>query len=395
MRFKYVCSDCGREYSGDRVMYHCPECEKKNSEREFDRGVLEIRLSDEALKEAGKKEHVSAKDFSPYEYDESLERAYPVGNTPLMAPMRLRERLGLENLYLKLDSQLISGSFKDRASFMALVQAKSMNEEKIVLASTGNAGAAMSAIGAAFGVKIVLFVPKSAPKSKLMQSYIYGAEVKEVDGSYDDAFRMSIAYTKEHGGINRNTAYNPITIEGKKSVSIELFEELGRKAPDIVYVPVGDGCIISGVIKGFKDLRDAGLIERLPRVICAQSERSAAISNALERGDYSPIKPTTRADSISVGLPAAGRIAVKLIKEANGWSTRVKDEEIFSSQKELGELSGVLAEPAAATSYAALKKDLERIKREFGNDKTIVVLITGTGFKDMESFNKSLNPNRI
>ena len=343
-----------------------------------------MELSEETLRKAREKEHVTPNDFYPYPSGD--ESAYPVGPTPLMRPRRIQEKLDLPNLSFKLDSQLVSGSFKDRASYEVALQAKALGEKRIVLASTGNAGAAMSAVGAALGLDIVLFVPASAPINKLMQSVLYGAHVVPVKGSYDDAFALSIEYTKRHGGINRNTAYNPMTIEGKKSVSIEIFEDLGRKIPDAVYVPVGDGCIIAGVAKGFMDLRKAGLISTMPRLVACQSERSDAITRAINEGDTRAISATTRADSISVDLPANGRMAARYVKESGGWAVTVSDEAILDSQITLTRLSGVLAEPAAATAYAALEKDRDNLVDKLGKDAEVMVLITGTGFKDMKAF---------
>ncbi len=389
MRFKYVCSDCNRIYETDKLMYQCPECSKENDGKTFPKGNLIVELSDEVLKRAKEKEHVSANDFYPYPATDESE--YPIGITPLMEPRRLSRKLGVRNLFFKLDSQLISGSFKDRASFEVALQAKTLGEKKIALASTGNAGAAMSAVGAAMDLDIILFVPATAPINKLMQSVLYGAKVVPVKGSYDDAFKLSIEYTKLKGGINRNTAYNPMTIEGKKSVSIELFEQMGRKVPDAIYVPVGDGCIIAGVAKGFIDLMKAGITDRMPRIICCQSEQSAAISNALNEGDYSEFNATTRADSISVGLPANGRMAVKYIKQSKGWAVTVSDNDILDSQLELTSMAGVLAEPAAACAYASLKKDTEHLKNELGEDASVVVLLTGTGFKDMKVFDSRVS----
>ena len=365
-------------------MYQCPECSKENDGKTFPKGNLIVKLDKEVLEKARKKDHVTPNDFYPYPSED--ENEYPIGITPLMAPRRLQKETGMKNLFFKLDSQLISGSFKDRASYEVALQAKALGEKKIALASTGNAGAAMSAVGAAMDLDIILFVPYTAPINKLMQSVLYGAKVIPVKGTYDDAFKLSIEYTKLHGGINRNTAYNPMTIEGKKSISIELFEQLGRKAPDAVYVPVGDGCIIAGVAKGFSDLLEAGLIEKMPRMICCQSEQSAAISNSVEKGDYSEFDATTRADSISVGLPANGRMAGEYVKASKGWCVRVSDEDILSSQIDLTSKAGVLAEPAAACAWAAFKKDKERLKKEAGEDALAVVLLTGSGFKDMKAF---------
>ena len=240
MRFHYRCSDCGKEFRTDGIMYQCPDCAAENDGTRFPKGNLIVELEEEVLRAAASKEHVTPDDFYPYPSPDP--DSYPVGITPLMRPRRIQRKLGLPNLSFKLDSQLISGSFKDRASYEVALQAIAHGERKIALASTGNAGAAMSAVGAAMGLDIVLFVPASAPINKLMQSVLYGAHVIPVKGTYDDAFALSIEYTKLFGGINRNTAYNPMTIEGKKSISIELFEQMGRRIPDAVYVPVGDGC---------------------------------------------------------------------------------------------------------------------------------------------------------
>ncbi len=373
----------------EELMYQCPECSKMNDGSSFPKGNLIVELSDEVLEAARNKEHVTPDDFYPYPSED--KEIYPIGITPLMKPARIAERLALPGLRFKLDSQLISGSFKDRASYEVALQAKALGEKRIVLASTGNAGAAMSAVGAAMGLDIILFVPASAPINKLMQSVLYGAHVVPVKGTYDDAFALSIEYTKLFGGINRNTAYNPMTIEGKKSISIELFEQMGRNVPDAVYVPVGDGCIIAGVAKGFSDLMKAGLIDRMPKLIAAQSESSDAISRAIRNDDFSPVSATTRADSISVDLPANGRMAADYVKKSGGWAVTVSDERILDSQLELTRESGVLAEPAAATAFAALEADRDHLVSVLGENTSVVVLLTGSGFKDMKVFDNRIS----
>ena len=389
MRFHYVCSDCGKVFMTEELMYQCPECSRMNDGSSFPKGNLIVELSDEVLEAARNKEHVTPDDFYPYPSED--KEIYPIGITPLMKPARIAERLALPGLRFKLYSQLISGSFMDRASYEVALQAKALGEKRIVLASTGNAGAAMSAVGAAMGLDIILFVPASAPINKLMQSVLYGAHVVPVKGTYDDAFALSIEYTKLFGGINRNTAYNPMTIEGKKSISIELFEQMGRNVPDAVYVPVGDGCIIAGVAKGFSDLMKAGLIDRMPKLIAAQSESSDAISRAIRNDDFSPVSATTRADSISVDLPANGRMAADYVKKSGGWAVTVSDERILDSQLELTRESGVLAEPAAATAFAALEADRDHLVSVLGENASIVVLLTGSGFKDMKVFDNRIS----
>jgi len=272
-----------------------------------------------------------------------------------------------------------------------------MGEKRVVLASTGNAGSAMACAGAAYGLDIILFVPETAPVNKLMQSLIYGACVVPIKGTYDDAFALSIEYSEKFGGINRNTAYNPITVEGKKSVSIELFEQLGRKVPDAVYIPTGDGVILAGVHKGFTDLQRAGLITHIPKLIGVQAEGSAAISNAFNTGKERLLNSAeTMADSISVASPAAGRLAVKALHESKGWTTIVSDQDISDAQLELAEQAGLFAEPAAAAAWAGVRTDAEKIKEVLGSEAEVIVLLTGTGFKDMAAFSKRVSlPNAI
>lgn len=385
MHFTYVCNDCGRTFETDRVIYQCPDCAAHNDDRHFPAGNLIVRYDEKELKALAEKEHVTPYDFFPYDVPD--RDCYPVGGTPLVRPIRLIDKYGLSGLRFKMDSALPSGSFKDRASQLVAAQAIAHHERKVCLASTGNAGAAMSCAGAAYGLDIILFVPETAPINKLMQSVLYGATVVPVKGTYDDAFKLSIAYTEHFGGINRNTAYNPMTIEGKKSVSIELFEQMGRKVPDVVYVPVGDGCIISGVMKGFIDLRDAGLIASLPHVVCVQSKQSDAISRAFHSGAFDAIAhATTRADSISVENPASGRMAVRYLHECDGWTVEVDDRDIFRAQMELVRESGAFVEPAAACAWAGLVADREHLTERFGKDVSVCVLLTGIGFKDMKAF---------
>lgn len=384
MKFKYQCIDCGKIIETDDVIYQCPDCGGTEKPGEFPKGMLKVLLDEDQLKELSKKDHVCIYDFFPYTVP--TPEVYPVGNTPIVKPARLNKELGLENVFCKMDAYLPSGSFKDRASQLIAAQAIAHNTKKIALASTGNAGAAMSCAGAAYGLDIILFVPQTAPINKLMQSVLYGATVVPVKGSYDDAYLLSIEYTKKFGGINRNTAYNPMTIEGKKSVSIELFEQLGRKIPDVVYVPVGDGCIISGVFKGFYDLMKAGLTDHMPHIVATQSEKSNAISQAFKTGKFANIEASTRADSISVDCPASGRMAVSYLKEYDGWTVECTEKEILDAQMALVSKCGIFVEPASATAWAALKKDAENVKKKFGKDAEICVLLTGIGFKDMAVF---------
>ena len=207
-----------------------------------------------------------------------------------------------------------------------MAEANRLKEPSIVTASTGNAASALAAVCAAAGKQAIIFVPESAPKAKLVQMLLYGARVIPVRGSYDDAFRLSLEYTARKGGLNRNTAYHPLTIEGKKTVGLEIYQQNRFKVPDVILVPVGDGVIISGVFKAFYDLKAAGLIAKLPRLVCVQAERSAAIHHYIRTGKYQNARrPATIADSISVSIPSNAHMARKAVLDSRGFSMTVSD----------------------------------------------------------------------
>lgn len=369
------CTACGKGYSRDEVRYLCPACAGSWTPGEPLAGVLEVEFDYGRIRE----------EVDPERPDWSLlcavEREFhpdfAVGNTPLTRAGRLGERLGLENLHVKNDGLNPTGSLKDRASFLVVAEAIRLGESEVVTASTGNAAVALAAVCAAAGKQAVIFVPEDAPRAKLVQMLLHGARVVRVRGSYDDAFRMSIAHTDTHGGLNRNTAYHPLTIEGKKTAALEIWAQGGM--PDSVVVPVGDGVIISGVWKGFRDIVAVGLADRVPRLVAVQAESSDSIHNLVLTGEYRPAAPTTIADSISVSAPSNAWMAARAVKETGGQSVTVSDDEILEAQRALAETEGIFAEPAAAAAVAGLgKAGLDR-------GALNVVLVTGHGLKDIEA----------
>ena len=318
-------------------------------------------------------------DFLPIE--SAFLPEIPVGDTPLWQPSILNEETGFERLFLKNDSLNPTGSLKDRASYLVAGFARKFGLKDISVASTGNAGSSMAGIGASAGLSVTVFVPKKAPEAKLVQALQYGARVIRVDGNYDRAFELSLEYSRITGSLCRNTAFNPMTIEGKKTVAIECFFQLGR-APDVLFVPVGDGVILSGVYKGFEDLISCGIMNKMPMIYAIQAEGSDAISRASESGDFDEFKPsTTVADSICVDAPRAGLRALSYLIKHRGVCVRVSDEEILSAQHELARKTGVFAEPAASASFAGFLK----IKDRLDKSETVVLLITGNGLKDIDS----------
>jgi threonine synthase len=378
---RYVCVTCGRRYETEKLIYRCSTCSEVREKAGFQKGNLVVEFAPPSQGEPGAA--VDPLSLLPFPIG-GLSR-FPVGNTPLVQPSTLHEVTGFHNLFLKVDSLNPSGSLKDRASLLVAEQAKRLDETRIVLASTGNAGASMACAGAAYGLRVILFVPASAPRAKLVQSLLYGALVVPVQGTYDDAFSLSVQYTDRFGGVNRNTGYNPFTVEGKKTVSIEMYNQLGGQVPDFVYVPTGDGVIYSGACKGFADLVKAGLTERMPVMIAVQAEGSNAIARSWREGREITLESaSTIADSLSVASPASGQLALDSLRKTGGRAVEVSDEEISRGQAELCREAGVFVEPSSAAAWAGFLKD----RANLDPGSTTVVLLTGTGFKDIGAAEK-------
>ena len=321
--------------------------------------------------------------------------AFPlrVGGTPLYHAARLGEQAGVSGLYLKDDSCNPSASFKDRASAVVLLRAKDIGASVVATASTGNAGASLACLAAAMGLQSIILIPEHAPLAKLSQALAFGARVLAVRGNYDDAFDLCLAASEEFGWFNRSTGFNPFTREGKKTCAFEIWEDLGERVPDRVVVPSGDGNILSGIWKGWRELKAVGLIDRLPKMDCAQSESSAAISQTVQRlrhssksePDWSQLRvdkvnATTIADSISVNQPRDGLAAVQAILRSGGEAVAVPDQEILLAMREMAQYSAVFPEPAAAAPWAAVKK----IARggQIRPDELVVCIVSGSGLKD-------------
>lgn len=380
--FVYRCTDCRKEFARDAVRYLCPDCGARYRPGIPLTGVLEVVFDADALRRLDR----ARPDWASFSAVEP--RFYPpliVGRTPLVPATRLGQSLGVPKLFVKNDGQNPSGSLKDRASFLVVAEAQRLGEQRVVCASTGNAASALAAVCASAGVEALIFVPEKAPRAKLVQMVLSGARVVPVKGTYDDAFKLSLEFTAKRGGLNRNTAYHPLTIEGKKTVSLEIAEQLGLRAPDAVFVSAGDGVILAGVHKGFADLLRAGLIERMPRLFAVQAEKSDAIHRYVQTGVYSDAPdPATVADSISVSCPSNAHWARRAIVETKGATVTVSDAEILDAQATLSSKSGVFTEPAGAAAFAGLVK-WQAGANALPASAEVVVLATGHGLKDIDA----------
>ena len=375
------CVKCGKEYPATPDVTTC-ECG----------GILDIVYDYDYIKSRLTKEKLAArKDLTMWRYRELLpieeeteNTPLRVGNTPLYEEPRLAEMLGLGHLYVKDDGRNPTSSLKDRASARAVAKAKEAGKDIIACSSTGNAASSLAGNAAAAGMKTYIFVPSRAPKGKVAQLLTFGATVVSVQGNYEETFELSSKAIDRWGWYNRNAAVNPYLSEGKKTVSLEICEQLQWKAPDYIAVAVGDGCTIGGVWKGLKDLYAIGFIDKLPRLISCQAEGCCPLNRAIEeKAPWHPMEENTLADSIAVGVPRNPDKALQAIEESNGLEVNVSDAEIMAAQKLLGSVCGLFGEPAGVTGTAGVKKLCEM--GVLGKDDTVVTMISGNGLKDVEN----------
>ncbi len=373
------CVRCGKTYAAVPDLTTC-ECG----------GILDIIYDYESIKARLTKEVLANRaERSMWRYRELLpieEGTVPtplrVGWSPLYEEPRLAQQLGLGRLFVKDDGQNPTASLKDRASAMAVAKAREAGARVIACSSTGNAASSLAGNAAAAGLSTYIFVPSRAPKGKVAQLMTFGATVISVQGSYEETFELSKQAIDKWGWYNRNAAINPYLSEGKKTVALEIMEQLNWEVPDYIAISVGDGCTIAGLWKGLKDLHAIGFIDRLPRLISAQAAGCCPLDRAIESGmPWEPMEENTLADSIAVGVPRNAEKALMAIRESGGLTVNVTDEEIMAAQQLLGRTCGVFGEPAGVTGTAGVKKLCEAGK--IGRDDTVVSVVTGNGLKDV------------
>lgn len=379
------CVSCNREYSPDSIRYTCPDCGPLLGTLAvgYDFDAIARVLTREKLAADRRPNHWRYLDILPVNEPAHIPEL-DVGWTPLYPARQLAEKYQLGNLWIKDDSRNPSASLKDRASSVAIVKALENNATIVTAASTGNAASSWSAFTALAGLKNYIFVPENAPRGKIAQLLLYGANVLMVKGTYDEAYDLCCSVAEEQGWYNRCTAINPYLGEGKKTAALEICEQLKWQAPDYLLVSVGDGCIYQGMWKGFKDFYALGFIDKLPKMIGVQAAGIAPLAAAWKNGAdrCQPATGSTVADSISVGIPRDQIKALQAARESGGRIIAVSDAQILAAIRELATDCGVFAEPAGATALAGLHQLLEdNILKSSDN---VVVAVTGHGLKDID-----------
>ncbi len=387
MYFKgFSCQNCGSEYPTTKL-FECDRCGSVVTADYDYEGVAE-KISRKSFEKA----FPLIERFEPLLPIEDLGRIISIGegNTPLLRSRSLAERLGAKSLSFKDETRNPTWTFKDRAICVGTSSAKILEKTMLITASTGNAGASLSAYSAKSGLKCVVLAPEKIDPSKLGQILIYGGKVVRVKGGVDDALSLLKGLYEKKGWypLPTSAAYNPRQVEGAKTIAYEICVQTGWETPEWIIAPIGGGDCVYGVIKGFEELQKLGLISQIPAMIGVQAEGCAPLVEAFKRKSEKVGKvssPDTIASSIRVAYPPTGNLAMRAIRRTGGLAETVSDSEMLQAQRALASSEGIFAEPASASVVAALMKISDAGVVDRG-DKVLCV-ITGTGLKQLELAN--------
>ncbi len=391
---KYLkCSRCGKVYYLDQKPI---VCENK------DLGRLDIYYDYKKVKEVFSKHILEKRRFYMWRYRELMPVSEDKnivtlgeGGTPLIKAKRLAEELRVKNLYLKDETRNPTGSFKDRGMSVAVSMAVEFGYKVTVTASSGNAAAALAAYSAKAGLETYAFVIEEAGYGKVAQLLFYGAKVFRVKGlgKEDPTVKMMKLTYEKYGWYPSPSfgPFNPYQIEGPKTISYEVVEQLNWNIPDWVIVPVGAAALLTSVWKGFRDFKELGFIDNLPKLAAIQSTGNPPFVRAWnEKAEAFKVKPWPKPETIATGLedpyPWDHDGGLKALHETNGVAEEVSDELILKAMKMLAKYEGIFAEPSGVASLAGYMKLLE--ERTIDRGDTVVVLITGHGLKDPDIVKK-------
>ena len=376
-----ICVNCQAEYAEGQADV-CPQCG-------IDEGILDVCFDLAAAGKTLTRAALAGRSPSIWRYREVLpiDGAPPagleqIGWTPLIEASRLAADLGIGRLRLKDEGRSASGSFKDRASAIGVARALQAGAGEVACASTGNAASSLAHCAAVVGLRANIFVSENVPEGKLAQLLAYGARVFKVRGAYAQAYELCTQACREFGWYNRNAAINPYLVEGKKTGGLEVAEQCAEDPPDWVVCSVGDGCSIAGVHKGLRTMKEVGVIDWSARMLGVQAAGVAPVARAYHTGKLDRERGgETYADSINVPVPRNWRKAVNAVRESDGTFVEATDEQIAAAVGATGRLTGIFAEPAAATAVAGIA--VARAQGILNDSSNVVAMITGSGLKDI------------
>ncbi|MGP3668108.1 MAG: threonine synthase [Candidatus Bathyarchaeota archaeon] len=382
MNFFQKCLECGRSYENHKIIYSCPSCNNP----------IEITLNIEELKEKVSKTLFANKSiYTMWRYIELLpispKNVYSLGEgfTPTVKSRNLAEHLKISKLNFKLDFLNPTGSFKDRGASILISKAKEFKTKAVVIDSSGNAAASLAAYAARANLQCYVFIPAYVSIGKVVQAMMSNAFVVKVDGTRSEAYEAALMAHKEYGWYYCGFQLNPYLYEGNKTIGYEIYEQFNWEPPDWVVFPVGTGSAFLGCWKGLKEFYNLGLADKLPSLVCIQSEGCAPIAKAYLKGldTIMPVNPhKTIAEGLMIPSPIRGRYVLASIKESNGLAEVVSDNEIAEAMKLLAKYEGIFIEPSAAAAFAGVRKLVN--SGEIGRDESILCILTGSGLKTQE-----------
>jgi len=385
---RLVCSKCGTKYEPSKSPVMC---------RNRDLGRLDVVYDYDRVGERIDRRALAARNLRDiWRYEELLPVASQFavrlgeGGTPLVRSGRLGDKLGMKHLFLKDDTRNPTASFKDRAMAVGSAKAVELKKRDVAIASSGNAAASLAAYSAAAGMKCHAFVPPDAAAGKIAQLLLFGASIKkceQVREGEDATVQAMLAAVDRYGYYPCPSfgPFNPYQVEGPKTMVYEVYEQREWEALDAVIVPTGSGCLLTGIWKGIRDLKELGLIGTYPRVIAVQPSGNQALVKAIQK--RTPIEefvPEPHPESVAGGLldpyPWDGDAVMEGVKKTRGTGVSVSDREILRSVRELAAYEGIFAEPSGAAGLAGLEKLLS--DGDIDRGERVAVLVTGSGLKE-------------
>lgn len=324
-------------------------------------------------------------DFLPFDNYSSM-CTLGEGETPLLESKQLGEYVGLDSILLKNETVNPTWSFKDRGSLPCILMAKQMGERFVATISTGNMGASIAAYGARSGVQPIIFIPSFCPEEKIRSMAIHGATMIKVEAPDFGEMKRKVLSLADSFKLRIVSGNGPIRVEGYKFCAFELYEQLGGRVPDFIAVPTSACGHIRGLFKGFRELLEARLTDKLPRMIIVQAALNSPLVTAFKQRKMKPVPFSdvhTIAKAITTGNPMGGDEILNKAYKYNWLAEDVTEEEILVGQRVLGQ-AGFFVEPSSATSLLAVKKlcIAGKIKR----NESVVLMLTGSGLKDAEVF---------
>ena len=370
-----VCTACAREVAIETVPSTCPDCG----------GILDLRLGAGAAERAASSDARSLWQWAPHLPSCRSEARMSLGEagSPLFETPRLSEALGLADLWIKNDSVMPTGSFKDRAIALATSLACEYDREAMVLSSSGNAGASGAAYAARAGKPIIVLVPKTAPEAKLRQIAVTGARLVTIDGPTSECCRLAELLARERGWVNLTTTFhNPYGVDAYATIAYEV----AACQPDVLLLPISSGPLLAGMMKGFERLQRDGVIARIPRPIAVQPTACAPIARAFESGEG--IRPWQHRHTVASalndtleGYERDGNYTLAHVRRHGGAAIAIDDPQILEGVRLAARLEGVVLEPSAAITVAAIGPLIETGLIDPG--ARVLSVATGHGLKDL------------